>query len=323
MTRAVPDIRGEATHSVPRSMALAVGAASIFVAFAASAQQQAAPTPTAPAPTPAAATTAPAVVSSSDRLAFSANGSSLTGTNGGAGASLGWLHNFDPDTLLGVAAEYETLSVSHWTFGSLTGAITRGPGDQRYTIYGDAHEGAGDDGPKAFKYRLETLGVTGTYFHRLSATVEDKQVNVETTHGNLPKLGLSYLWNPHVQTALAYQYSFGGNLGTRLTSGRLDLYGSVVNFLGGFAVGQAAPSLLGVNLTLPPRHLTEGYVGLSKSLPQWRSDVTLILDYQRLSGGTGTVEAATLGGPETTFFSIANSTRITGTLNYIYHLNGI
>jgi hypothetical protein len=306
------------SNAVPCPAALAVALAAACAASSTSAQQQPAPTSSS-APITAAVPT-PTAASSSDRLAFSANGSSLTGTNGGAGASLTWLHNFDPDTLIGAAAEYEALSVSHWTFGSLNAAVTRGPGEQRYTIYGEAHEGAGDDGPKAFKYRVEGLGLTGTYFHRLSATVEDKQINVETTHGNLPKVGLSYLWNPHVQTALAYQYSFGGNLGTRLTSGRLDLYGSVVNFLGGFAFGQASPSVLGIQLTLPPRHLDEGYVGLSKSFPQIRSDVTLILDYQRLSGAPGAFQTSAAAGFET--FNV-NSTRVTGTLNYIFHLNGI
>ena len=267
--------------------------------------------PPAAVPPGVATTTSP----SFDRITFSSSGSSLTNSNGGATASAGWIHNFDPDTLLSAAAEYDALSVSHWTFGSIAGAITRGPGDQRYTFYGEAHEGAGDDGAKAFKYRIEGLGVTGTYYHRLSATLEDKQVNVETTHGNLPKVGLSYLWNPHVQTAISYQYSFGGNLGTRLTSGRVDLYGSVVNFLGGFAVGQAAPALLGATLTLPSHDLKEGYVGLAKPLPQWRSDVTLILDYQHLSGGTAVVgdKVSVLGA----------SQRWTGTLNYVYHLNGL
>jgi len=42
--------------------------------------------------------------------------------------------------------------------------------------------------------------------------VEDKQVNVETTNGNLPKLQLAYLWNPKIQTTVGYQHSFGGNL---------------------------------------------------------------------------------------------------------------
>jgi hypothetical protein len=257
---------------------------------------------------------------SDDRIAFSGNASSLTGTNGGAGASAGWLHNFDPDTLIGVAAEHQVLSVSHWTFGSVTGAITRGAGDQRYTLYGDAHEGAGDDGPNAFKYRIETLGVTGTYFHQLSATVEDKQVNVETTHGNLPKLQLAYLWNPKVQTTVSYAYSFGGNLGTRLTTARIDVYGHQVNFLAGGAVGQASPSLLGVvagsNVTLAPHQLREGYVGVVKPFPSLRSELTFIVDYQRLSGGEGTI--ITVGNRQ--FIPVSISQRWTGTLNYVFHI---
>ena len=251
-----------------------------------------------------------------DRIAISANASSLTGTNGGAGASAGWLHNFDADALMGVAAEYQALSVSHWSFASLSGALTRGPGDQRYTFYGDAHEGAGDDGPKAFKYRIETLGLTGTYFHRLSATLEDKQVNVETTHGNLPKVQLAYLWNPRIQTTVSYQYSFGGNLGTRLTSARVDVYASKVSFLAGGAVGQASPSVLGINLTLGPHHLTEGYVGAIKSFPRLRSDLTFIVDYQRLTGGAGTV--TDVSGTQHILPSV--STRWTGTLNYVFHI---
>src|SRR5215475_5857194 len=90
----------------------------------------------APTANAAAAPVAPAPVASSsfDRITFSANGSSLTGTSGGGGGSLGWLHNFDADTLIGVAAEHQVLSVSHWTFGSLAGSLTRGPGNQRYTL---------------------------------------------------------------------------------------------------------------------------------------------------------------------------------------------
>ncbi|HXR94195.1 MAG TPA: hypothetical protein VN750_28330 [Steroidobacteraceae bacterium] len=263
-----------------------------------------------PASAPAAA--AP-VATSFDRIIVSGNGSSLTGTNGGGGGSLSWLHNFSPDSLIGVGAEHQVLSVSHWTFGSLTASRTLGSGNQRYTIYGTAHEGAGDDGGKPFKYRIETLGLTGTYFHRLSATLEDQQVNVETTHGNMPKVGLAYLWNPHVQTSLAYQYSFGGNLGTHLTSGRLDLYGPV-NFLGGFAVGQASPSVLNHPTTLPPHDLKEGYVGLSKSFAGSRSELALIADYQHLSGGLASV----LGVPSL----VPPSTRWTGTLTYTVRLNG-
>ena len=257
-----------------------------------------------------------------DRIAFSANGSSLTNTGGGGGASAGWLHNFNADTLAGVAAEYQALSVSHWAFASLNGAITRGPGDQRYTLYGEAHEGAGRDGPHAFKYRIEALGVTGTYFHRLSATVEDKQVDVESTHGNLPKLQLAYLWNPKIQTTVAYQHSFGGNLGTHLTTARIDVYAHQVSFLAGGAIGQAAPSLLGVNLTLGPHDLREGYVGVIKSLPNLRSELTFIVDYQHLSGGQGiqTVPGPIPGTIREILVLPSVSNRWTGTLNYVFHI---
>jgi hypothetical protein len=253
-----------------------------------------------------------------DRIAVSAQGSSLTGTGGGGGGSAGWLHNFDADTLLGVAAQYQAMSVSHWAFASLNGAITRGPGEQRYTFYGQADEGAGRDGPNAFKYRLETLGVSGTYFHQLSATVEDKQVNVESTHGNLPKLQLAYLWSPRIQTTVGYQHSFGGNLGTRLTTARIDVYASQVSFLAGGAIGQAAPSVLGINLTLGPRDLREGYVGVIKSLPSLRSELTFIVDYQRLSGAGGTQLTSDVEHPVIILPSV--STRWTGTLNYVFHI---
>ena len=83
---------------------------------------------------------------SDDRIALSANGSTLPGTNGGGGASAAWLHNFDADTLAGVAVEHQVISIAHWTFGSLNGSLSREIGDARYSFYGEAHEGAGDDG---------------------------------------------------------------------------------------------------------------------------------------------------------------------------------
>ncbi|HEY3786416.1 MAG TPA: hypothetical protein VGL55_14145 [Steroidobacteraceae bacterium] len=257
------------------------------------------------------------VLASDDRLGISADGASLTGTDGGYGGSLSWLHNFDPDTLAGIGAEHQKLGVSQWTFGSLTGAMTTGEGDRRYTFSGEAHEGAGVDKGKHFNYAIEALGVTGTYFHRLSVQVEDKQINVETTHGNLPKIGLSYLLNPHFQMQASYSYSFGGNLGTRLPAVRIDVYGTRVNFLAGGAWGTVSPIVLGVQTVLPPRPTHEGYVGLSVPLPHLRSEITVLADYIYLRGGTFT--DPTLGlGPNT----VPNSTKLTGTVNWVVHLGG-
>jgi hypothetical protein len=234
---------------------------------------------------------------SDDRIALSANGSTLAGTNGGGGGSVGWMHNFDADTLAGVAIEHQVVSVAHWTFGSVNGSLTRELGDARYSLYGEAHEGAGDNGPHAFKYSIVAAGLIGTYFHRLSVQLEGRQFDVDTTHGNLPKLGLSYLWTPHTLTTLSYAYSVGGNLGTHLTSARIDLYGSQVNFLAGVSFGQVSPAVLNLNINLPGKTLREGYVGMTKSLPHLRSELTLVVDYQDLSG----------------------SNRVAVTLNYVFH----
>jgi hypothetical protein len=234
----------------------------------------------------AAASTAPASTTD-DRIAVSADGQSLTGTSGGGGASLTWLHNFSTDAILGVAAEHQVLGNAHWTFGSLNGAYTTGPDNQRYSMYGEAHEGAGDDGPNAFDYKIEAVGVIGTYFHRLSAQLEDRRIDVETSHGNLPKVGLSYLWNPHYMASVSYSHSVSGNLGTTLTAARLDHYGATVNLFAGAAYGPVAPAIIlnfQSGLEIPGRQLHEGYVGASKPFPHQRGELSMVADYQDLSG---------------------------------------
>jgi len=251
-----------------------------------------------------------------DRIAVSANGESLTGTNGGGGGSLSWLHNFSPDTLAGVGVEHQALANSHWTFGSVNGSHTFGPAEQRYSVYGEAHEGSGNSGARSLNYRVEVLGIVGTYFHRLSVLVEDREINIDTVSGNLPKLGVTYLWNPHFQTALSYSYSAGGNLGTRLATGRFDIYEPAVNLLAGFSFGQATaavlsyvptslcpnPSIPGCSTNVPGTRVKEGYVGATLPLPRVRSELTLIVDYQDLSS------------------SLVRSKRVQGTLNYIFHI---
>lgn len=224
---------------------------------------------------------------SDDRIAVSADGASLTGTNGGGGASLGWLHNFNTDAIAGVAAEHQVLGNAHWTFGSANGSLTVGPDNQRYSMYGEVHEGSGDDGPKAFDYHIEAAGVFGTYFHRVSVQVEDRRIDVETSHGNLPKGGIAYLWNPHYLTTVTYSHSISGNLGTTLTTARLDHYGATVNLFAGAAYGPVAPAIIlnfQAGQEIPARQLHEGYVGATKPFPHLRSELSMVADYQDLSG---------------------------------------
>jgi hypothetical protein len=233
-----------------------------------------------------------------DRIAVSAGGSTLTGTDGGGGGSVAWLHNFDAASIATAGVEYQKLADAHWTFGTLSGSLTRGPADQRHSFYAEAHEGAGDDGPNAFGYHIEALGVIGTYFHKLSVQLEDRRIDVETSHGNLPKVGLSYLWGPELQTGISYQYSVSGNLGTRLTSARIDKFGANLNFIGGVAYGQASASVLYLGVEIPAGQLKEGYVGVSKPFVHQRGELTLVCDYLDLSG----IKKATV------------------TLNYVFHV---
>lgn len=237
---------------------------------------------------------------SDDRIGVSLDGATLTGTSGGGGGSLTWLHNFDANSLAGVAAEHQVLGNAHWTVGSLNGSLVLGPAEQRYGIYAEAHEGAGDDGPRAFHYAIEAVGVTGTFFHKLTAQFEDRQIDVEATHGNLPKAGLSYLWGPHLLTSVSYARSVNGNLGTRLAAARIDVYGPVANLFAGVALGPVSPTII-LNFqsgSVPGRQLHEGYVGVTKPFPRLRGELTLIADYQNLSG----IKHAT------------------ATLNYIFHI---
>jgi hypothetical protein len=244
-----------------------------------------------------------AASTSDDRIALSADALSLTGTHGGGGGSVGWLHNFDADSLVGVAVEHQVIANAHWTFGSLSGSLTRGSGNARYGINAEAHEGAGNDGPRGFHYSTEAVGVAATYFHRFTVQLEDRRFAIKEIHGNLPKLALSYLLAPHRLALVSYAYSVDGNLGTRLTSVRIDRYGSTMSVLAGVAFGQASPIVFGTIsdrlVVLAPSHqLREGYVGLTKPLAPLRSELTLVADYQDLSG----------------------SKRATVTLNYIFHV---
>jgi len=244
-----------------------------------------------------------AVSTSDDRITMSVDGSTLTNTNGGGGAALGWLHNFDAQDLAGLAVEHQVLANSHWTFGSINGSMTRGPAEQRFSLYAEAHEGGGHDGSRSFKYAIEAVGVYGSFYHKLTTQLEDKQINVETTHGNLPKVGLAYLLTPHLLASASYSYSVGGNLGTRLTAIRIDHYGPVVNFLAGYSFGQASPVILVILnqqsiVVSPGSHLNEGYVGVTKPFPSVRGELTLVGDYQDLSG----------------------SKHATVTLSYIFHV---
>jgi hypothetical protein len=223
----------------------------------------------------------------SDRLSLTGNADTLSGTNGGAGVALAWLHNFDADTLAGIGAEHQAIANAQWTLGSFDGSVTRGGAEARYTFYADAREGAGDVGSSAFHYSVVDAGVIGVWSPRWSVQLEDRQIDVATTHGNLPKLGLFYVWDRRWLASASYSYSVSGNLGTRLAAARLQESGARFNPIIGFAFGQAAPPVVDLQtglLVAPGLTLREGYAGASFPVSSWHGELAVIGDYVDLGG---------------------------------------
>jgi hypothetical protein len=235
-----------------------------------------------------------------DRLILTADGVTLTDTDGGAGGSIGWLHNFGPKVVVGASAEYQTLADAQWAFGTLSGALTGGPDGKKWSVYGDARKGSGDDDAHDFTYQSALLGVSLPLYRRLSLQIEDKQIDIDTTHGNLPKAGLTFVWTPRLQTAVSYAHSISGNLGTELTQARLDYYGKSLHFITGAAFGPANTVVLGdpsLAQNFPDRSVRQGFLGFSRAYS--RAEFLMLGDYLK----------------------IGDSERVTLTLSCMIHLN--
>lgn len=234
----------------------------------------------------AAAPAAPSAPST-DSVVISANGSTLTGATGGGGGSLTWLHDFSSG-VLGVGGEYQQLADTHWAFGSLSGAVSAGSANDKWTFSADGHLGTGDTptplGVHHFDYRVEGAGVTGTFDGKLTLQLEGRQYDIDTTHGALPKAGLGFLWTPHLQTSVSYARSVTGNLGTELETFRIDHYGATVNWLLGAAAGHVAPRIVNIytGATGAAPQLREGYAGISTSFGH--SDWSILGDYLKVAG---------------------------------------
>src|SRR5437764_1451354 len=229
-----------------------------------------------PAPSPTSAS------GGDERLVFSADGSRLTGGIGGGGGSVTWVGSVTPDAVLGAGAEYQQIANAHWTTGNFTGSIGFEGG--RTHLYVDAHESAGDTADHAFHYSLGSLGLLGQLTPELTLQLEERYIDIDTSHGSLPKLGLTYRMTLQLSATASYAKSVGGNLGTRLVVGRVDYTGVGFNALAGLAGGPAAPAVIfpGLHVVKPGPQLREGFVGIGK--PFGRTEWLLLGDYQDVGG---------------------------------------
>lgn len=218
-----------------------------------------------------------------DRLTLSGSGSRLTEIDeDGAGGSLNYLHYFTPDVLFGVGGEHQTIADSQWTFGSLRGVLGHGDPQSRFNINAEVNYGDGDENGREFDYLVAVLGLSQSFGTKFSVQLENRHIDIDRSQGNLPKLGLTYLLTPRLAANVSYADSVGGNLGTQLTTVRLDHYGNTMNFLIGGAVGEADPSVVNLQpgLTLPSQDLKEGFVGVGKTVSF--GEISLLGDYLKL-----------------------------------------
>jgi hypothetical protein len=227
------------------------------------------------------------VACADDQLILSGNGATLSGATGGGGGSLNYLHDMTRGVIT-VGGEYQKLDTSRWAFGSLTGALRAGSGDTKWTVSGEVHYGAGDTdefvGTHHYGYAVEALGASATFSNKLTLQLETRQFDIDTTHGNLPKIGLGMLWAHSWLTSVSYANSVSGNLGTELITLRVDQYGRVVNFTAGAAGGHVAPVVVNIHTGAlgPAPQYREGYVGFTRRFS--RADLGLLGDYLDLEG---------------------------------------
>jgi hypothetical protein len=215
-----------------------------------------------------------------DRLTLNGSGSRQLHVDDGGGASLNWLHYFTPDAIFGLGGEHQFISDAKLNFGSVRGAWSTGAPGSRWSILGEANIGQGNDGKNDYDYSVVAVGVSRALSTKFYVELEEKQFDIDTTHGSLPKLGLTYVWSPHLLTYVSYAYSIGGNLGTKLTSARIEYYLPQVTLKAGGATGRADPSVL-VNDpllgALPAVKSKQGFIGVGKTFK--RGEVQLISDY--------------------------------------------
>jgi len=220
-----------------------------------------------------------------DKLALSGSTSSFVDSDAeGGGGSFSYLHYFTPDFLAGAGVDHTYVERSKLTYGSLRAAWGRGEPDSRSILVGEYYNGEGDDAGRKFDYQVGVLSLSQAISSKFSVQLETRQIDIDTTHGNLPKLGLTYVWSPRLVTNLSYAQSVSGNLGTELTSARFDYYGKHVNLMFGGSTGKANPAVLVLQpgVVLPASYSNEGFLGIAK--PFKRCELQLLGDYLEVSG---------------------------------------
>jgi hypothetical protein len=245
--------------------------------------------PAAPAPALSAAPATEQEFVPDNRIILSGDVESLTGTDGGEGGSINYLGQPSANGLLGVGAEYQRLATSNWEFASFTGAYGNAiTPNSRWNVHGEAHEGVGRSSTATsssdFDYSIVAAGGGLTVPGGLTFDLEERQIDVSTSHGSLPKLTLAQPFGKHLLTTLSYAQSVGGNLDTSYGLARIDVFGHGYSVIAGGTLGRVTPAVINIQgiLLVESRHLSEVFLGFTKTIAH--VDLTLLGDNQDLEG---------------------------------------
>jgi hypothetical protein len=245
--------------------------------------------PSAPPSAPVAAPTPEQEFHPDNRVILSADGESLTGTNGGEGGSINYLGQPSANALLGIGAEYQRLATANWEFASFTGSYGDVLGTHsHWNVHGEAHEGVGRSatglGSSNFDYSIVAAGGGLTAATGTSFDLEERQIDVQTSHGSLPKFTLAQPFGRHLLTTFAYAHSVGGNLNTSYGLARVDVLGPGYSVIAGGDLGHVNPAVINIQglFLVESRHLSEVFLGFTKNIAH--VDLTLLGDDQDLEG---------------------------------------
>lgn len=225
------------------------------------------------------------LVSTADTMFLNLEFSSLSSASGGGRVAVDWLRAAEGglDYLAGIS--YARLADNDWAVGHF-GAFSR-IGDH-LSWRGDLHLGTGNRADRSFDYQMVEAGLTWEIVdQRLYLDIEDRYLDIDTTHGNLLELGVTFLPRPRYASKLAYIRSTGGNTESDFVSGRLDIFAGRHRFLGGFAVGRTRPEAV-ATFGGDAAELEQVFVGMA--VPISGPELTVVLDLLRLDE----VERATL-----------------------------
>ena len=225
--------------------------------------------------TATAQTVAPAARSASlDTLVANAERTDIAaGPQGGTG-SIEWVHTSSRNAF-NAGLISSSIGETSWTYGR-AGAMRRP--FERTTVQGQADVGVGHERQRKYGYRAAQGSIAYELVdNRLALEFQDRYIDVDSSSGNIVKLGLTVLPVRPLSVAAALHASTNGNVDARSASLKVEAHFGGRAVIGGMSAGRSQPVLLGLSANAAvAQTLREAFGGVT--VPVKRVRVTLLVD---------------------------------------------